>query len=663
MMSEVVMHPRAAEGRARQAARDMESAGLIDNQREFFEERIRIQALLRHAYARMEERPLMHRPEERRRVGENLWMFLEEIEKGPRGVSKARVLQKAIHADPIDSTKHLARYAFRPSQDPTEAEHRSRYLLKKVAKFVHVAKIAAELGGLDPETSMLRILEGTWYTQDLPEDPLKEDRTRRTGELMIILADIAERLRTKYRLDAAIQRMENAGWALRTPGDLTSPMHVDPTLVNKNLSLDQNEFWTMVQWSQIERYPLVHLGYVTVSKNSEVGYVLGRFHFEDENGETFVSPPRFIPVYFHYLCRIDIVLFPDAKQRAPNAEFRFALSPVTWFKPTELLSWQSPSGTKFWIGPEETIGEIEAYVEPYQPRAPAFRRPPPRPPAFRRRPRPQAQGFAPESITNGPPVPPPSPRGDAEFNAAMSQLSSHDQEILRQGFGNPDLMSQPEFQAARQNLDRTLAAQTTLIEPRATGAPEATEFCEAEDSSHSKHLMHLQGAHLTWAHGSWTGSLALLTDEERRAVSSVREVELRNLIDRMKECQPPSYRGPTLLSCFPPIQVLDEAVRHRHFGSNPSIAHLWTDERPNVSSYADHPLAQDPVPAAEILDPIQAPEGTLSARLERWIRGDLENRGTLEAELEAAVAAFMARIEATASSARDRLTSAVYGKR
>jgi hypothetical protein len=635
MMSEVVMHPRAAEGRARQAARDMESAGLIDNQREFFEERIRIQALLRHAYARMEERPLMHRPEERRRVGENLWIFLEEIEKGPRGVSKARVLQKAIHADPIDSTKHLARYAFRPSQDPTEAEHRSRYLLKKVAKFVHVAKIAAELGGLDPETSMLRILEGTWYTQDLPEDPLKEDRTRRTGELMIILADIAERLRTKYRLDAAIQRMENAGWALRTPGDLTSPMHVDPTLVNKNLSLDQNEFWTTVQWSQIERYPLVHLGYVSYSEEPEVGHALGKIHFEDQSGEIFISHPKIIPVYLYHLFRIDIVLSPNAKQRPPNPEFRFALSPVTWLKPTERLSWQSPSGKEFWIGPEETLGEIEAFINLYRPR-PSAPPPPPRPAR---------------------------PRGYTEFNAAMSQLSSQHQEVLRQGFGNPDLTSQPEFQAARLNLEEVLAAQTAPIEARATAAHATTEFCETENSSHLKHLIHLEGAHLIWADGSWTGSLALLTDKELRAVSSVREDELPNLINKIKESQPAPYRGQTLLSYFPPTQNLDQTVRHRHFDSNLSIAHLWTDERPNGSSYADHPLAQDPLPTAESLDPIQAPEGTLSARLERWIRGDIENRGTLEEELEVAVAAFMARIEATASSARDRLTSAVYGKR
>jgi hypothetical protein len=131
----------------------------------------------------------------------------------------------------------------------------------------------------------------------------------------------------------------------------------------------------------------------------------------------------------------------------------------------------------------------------------------------------------------------------------------------------------------------------------------------------------------------------------------------------MKEIKPPSYRAPTLLCNFPHTQILDQTVRHRHFEANPSIAHLWTDERPDASSYADHPLAQDPVPTAEALDPIQAPEGTLSARLERWIRGELENRGTLEEELDGAVAAFMARIEATASSARDRLTSAVYGKR
>jgi hypothetical protein len=90
---------------------------------------------------------------------------------------------------------------------------------------------------------------------------------------------------------------------------------------------------------------------------------------------------------------------------------------------------------------------------------------------------------------------------------------------------------------------------------------------------------------------------------------------------------------------------------------------LWTDERPTGTAYADHPLALNPVPTAELLYPVAAPEGTLSARLERWIRGELENRSTLEKDLKEAVTAFMVRVDATVSNARDRLNAAVNGKR
>jgi hypothetical protein len=630
-MSEVVMHPRAAEGRARQAAREMESAGILDRQKAFFEERIRTQALLRHAYARMDERPLMHRSEERRRVGENLWLLLEDIEKGPHGVSKARVLQKAIHANRIDSTKHLARYAFRPSSDPTEVEHRSRYLLKKAAKFVHVAKIAAELGGLDPEITMLRVLDGTWYTQNVPEDPLAEDREQRTAEITVILGDIEERLCAKYRLGSAIQRMEDAGWTLREPGDLTSPMRVDPTLLGKSLGLNKGEPSPAAQWNQIERYPFVHLGYVEIPRNPEVGHVLGQFHFEYGNGDIFDTEPKHIPVYFRSLYRIDIILSPTANQWKPKPKLRFAISPVTWFKPTEELLWQSTSGVEFGIPPDETIGEIEAEIALSRPRPPPQLSPPP--------PRPE------------------------ELEAAFAKLSKEDQATLLQTVDNSDPRITSEFQAACQKLYEALSPQTTPTEPRASAAPEATAVCRTEDLPHSTRLLQLEAAHLIWADGSWKGSVVLVTDEDRRAVSSLQEAELSNLIAWMKECQPLSYRGLTLLWSGPPTPILDQPIRYRHFESDPRIAHLWTDERPNGTAYADHPLALNPVPTAEVLYPVAAPEGTLSARLERWIRGELENRSTLEKDLEEAVAAFMARVDATVSNARDRLNAAVYGKR
>ncbi|BDG74041.1 hypothetical protein [Roseomonas fluvialis] len=549
-MSEVVMHPKTAEGRARQAQREMEETGFLDGQRAAFEERIRRRALVRHAEKRMADRPLMRREMERRRVGENLWCLLDEIERGPRGVSKARVLQKAINATPEDSTKHLPRYAFRPTGDSGETERRARHLLRTASRFVKVAKAAAELAGIDPDVATLRVLEGSYYTQDPPPAPIEADLVRRTGFMTQMLSDIAARLCRKYPAAAAIRRMETAGWALQAPGDLTSPMKVDLELLGDELNLSQSDTLCVQTWKRIDRYPHVHLGYVSGESVAPAafGRVAGSLRFQDEDGTEFeagfdVLEVRCLPVF-----RVDLVLMPRLPSREPALVFAFIY--VTWTKPTSPLTRTSAAGVEYSVGEEETLGEITTFVSP-----------------------------------------------------------------------------------------RTAAG---FVDPA--------------------HGVRIKASHLAWHGGAWSGSLMLLTDSDGRVMNDMRSPAAgRAGLEAIQACELP--RELVWLSDDPLLVLCDQPVLHRHFAPNPRIAHLWTDDRPNGAPYAEHPLAADPVPTAPMLEPVEAPEGSLSARLERWLAGALANRATLEADLEAAIVAFLARVAATASDARDRLAAAVYGPR
>lgn len=559
------MHPRATEGRVRQARREVGEEGTLDQQRAAFEKRVRNRALVAHAEARMKERPRMHRAEERRRVAEKLWLLLDEIERGPRGVTKARVLQKAIGAKPEDSTKHLPRYALRPSEDPLVSDQRAGYLLKTATKFVRIARVAAELAEMDADEAVLRVLDRTYYTEDPPQEALAEDRNRRAEALRALLADIAARLFSRHPVGAGIERMEQAGWTCRAPGDLTSAMRVDPALLGWGLTgrglptvgEPPRPPYPHDIWRNVERYPHVHIGYVSGEClwRAEVGRVVGRIVFRHQDGTQFETDVGAIVVRCKPVWRVDLVLANTGARpssRWSPANLAFAFSTVTWVQPTERLSWTSPTGAEYWIAKQETLGEVDRW------------------------------------------------------------LTSRD----KAGAGGP----------------------------------------------HRGVLLHT--AHQDWGSGSWVGSLKLITDEDGQLVNAPRSVRCDNVTDASGGSNDADRSGGrTVLTAGPTLMFLDGPVLHRHFASNARIAHLWTDERPDGPPYADHLLAADPVPYAETLEPVPAPEGSLSARLERWLQGALANRSTLEADLDAAVVAFLERIRLTEAEARERLTSAVYGKR
>lgn len=544
------MHPRAAEGRARQAQREMEDSGTLDEQRAEFEARIIRRALVRHAEARMNERPRTRTDAERRRIGENLWRLLDEIEQGPRQIRKAQVLQEAINATPEDSTKHLPRYACRPTEDSVEAERRTRHLLKTVKKFVHVAKVAARLAGLDPDEVTLRVLEGSYYTQRVPPGLLEADFARRTDVLAALLSDIAHRLCRKYPVVESIRRMESAGWALRAPGDLKSPMCVDPTLLDERSQPPRPGAHVFVEWAHIERYPHLHLGYVSGEKvhPATFGRVAGKFVFQDEDGARFETDFDVFDVRCQPVFRVDLVLLPGMPDKVP--ELALAFGYATWIKPTTQLKWSSAANIEYFISEEDTIGEIDKFIH------------------------------------------------------------------ARDGAGFIDL----------------------------------------------SHGIPLKATKLSWPSAACSGSLMLITDSDGCVNTAIRPPRLgQACLDAIQPLELSRERvwlapAPFLLPC-------DQPILHRHFASTPQIAHLWTDERPDGPPWGNHPLAADPVPAATSLDPIEAPEGSLSARLERWMSGTLDNRPALEEDLESAILTFLARIEATLSEARSRLAAAVYGRK
>lgn len=548
-MSGVVMHPRTAEGRARQAQREMKDSGALEQQREDYEARISRRALVRHAEARMRERPRMHVKAERRQVGENLWHLLEEIEQGPKGITKARVLQKAINATPEDSTRHLARYACRPTQDAAEAERRTRYLLKTASRFVRIAKAAATLADLDPDEAVVRVLKGSYYTQDPPPAPIEADIERRTDVISALLSDIALRLCRKYPVAEAIQRMQKAGWVLQAPGDLTSPMRVDPTFLDEgSMPLPPGD--TFIERRRLERYPHLHLGYVSGEqvKAEMFGRVVGSLVFQEEDGRRFETGFQVLDVRCQPVFRADLVLMGGI--RGMDATVTLALGCATWIKLTSPLTWSSDDDVEYSIDTDVTIGEIGKFL-----------------PA----------------------------RDDAGF-----------------------------------------------IDPN-HGAP-------------------LEATSLSWPDFASSGSFMLITDSSGRVDTAIRPPRREG--ERLDAIQPVEFnREMVWLAPGPCLRICDQQILYRHFMSTPRIAHLWTDERPHGATIADHPLAQDPVPWASALDPVEAPEGSLSARLERWLRGELENCGTFEADLEAAIVAFLARIEATTSGARNRLVAAVYGSK
>lgn len=188
----------------------------------------------------------------------------------------------------------------------------------------------------------------------------------------------------KFRIGDAMRRMDEAGWTLCAPGDRTSPMRVDPTLVGHMIELEttlappsSRRGFSMlappappapprapVPWAQVERYPLLHLGYVSAERliRPVFGRVAGSLLFESEDGAHFDTGFTVLDVRCQPVIRVDIILVPG--WHGSRTAVMWALSQVTWIKPTERLSWTAPCGAEYWVDQEETLGEVGTRVAP-----------------------------------------------------------------------------------------------------------------------------------------------------------------------------------------------------------------------------------------------------------------------------------------------------------
>jgi hypothetical protein len=119
--------------------------------------------------AAIAKRPLLHSAKERLRLAENLWDLLEAAVRKAPTLTKALILQKAGQGQPHESTKRLGYFAIDPALPIDTRDKRSQDLRKHVAKYAHIAKMGADLSGLDPNEAIIMLVRGTGYERQAPD--------------------------------------------------------------------------------------------------------------------------------------------------------------------------------------------------------------------------------------------------------------------------------------------------------------------------------------------------------------------------------------------------------------------------------------------------------------------------------------------------------------
>jgi hypothetical protein len=538
----------------------MESAGFIAKQRDAFVRAKERAALLDHARSRLNDRPMIRTDAERRTIAHNIWDLLEEIEKGPRGITKARVMQAAKGSTREDSTKHLPRYALRP--DPAGEARRAQTLTKNAKKYLEIARAAARLAGLDPDDVELRVLEGTHYLSDPPTDVVEHDQGQRALRLELLLQDVAERVIQKCDLAQLIARMDERNWELRD-GSRSAPMIVG-TRPTKGL-------WPLYEspasrgqpalpddW--LARYPRLHLGYVKVPGKaaSRMGWAYGQVTFTDEDGIATVRELQLLRVQCVPVLRVDLVL--GRSRFAGQSRVAITATWTVWIKPFEPILCRSRDGDEFeLVSLGETLGELPGHA-----------------------------------------LVPPFP-GDEQ--------------------------------------ERWLG-----------------------------HAWSVESEGLDWGAGVWRSDLVLLSDKS----GFLWDAEITEA--QIGKVEAPILRSggawavPYVLGLATSAPILDEPRCYRHFDPHPNALGFWTDERADGTSYRDHPLVANGerlpphfLEPARFLEPVNAPEGSLYAFIERWLRGELKGQPRLEDALEAEARAFVERMRATEAHARNVTLRAMYG--
>ena len=593
----------------------------VEEVRREHEEQARLEAsrledrrmLLERARKARAQRKKMSTTTERRSVARNLWEILDRLEKAPKPIRKVDVLIATGKAQEGDSTKHLERYALRPGLSEADEAKRSKRLVQAVRVYVEIARKAAELAGSDPDTAELEVLQGSRYLSDLPPERPDDPDARAANVIAEALRRMTDRLSQRFNLPQYFENCErnclipaetsDAEFSFISAGCVSLKTVTLPHKIK--IAVDERA----IEWSLLETLkscPGVYLGSVFAGKGFKAR----------AQGDIFQ--------YYSYL---EAVAPAPKRPRAPLPDdYDAALNKLSLDEQAALRSGQ----------PEPEFNNAPEYQEAEQ--------------KFR------------EGLT-APQKPAPKPMHAPVARSPVNALSGHTELPIRCLLTwDLSLILAPLGPAGtivpvlvRRAMTRVKPAELVLI-----SCPDAEEpiYFSPEIT-----LGECRG-HLAPGLSSWR-----LQADERINIESdyhgwIGDNEaheyMKNVI--VHEVELPLRKNQAELQTAT-SEILGELVKLPLFfryvedeNLNFSfVARYQTDERQNSKHYFFPDIIE-----METSSPTVAAEGTILARLERWMRGDLEgyeriDSSTLEEELTHKIEKLVNASEAALAEAQRRL--------
>jgi hypothetical protein len=624
--------PRSFEGRAPDAA---------TAEREREREREARRRRIERAKAAMESEPKMKTLSERKRVARNLWDLLEHYEKGTAGVRKATVLVAAEISNPEESTKRLPRYALRPSTedqiqtpDARKAydEKLRKLLSPTIKKYKEVALKGAELAGEDQDEALLQLLSGTRY--------LNSQTARREPDSLAYEAaeTISEQLHAFVDRLAATHDLARYFTIIDEQRLVRHPQYPDRLIPHdckelRKVSLPYRDTSFQFQWMVLGslRLPWLYIG--TVQADEErlaLATAMGTLWIDDseEADEAMLKnrafPVRCIPTWDIFLA---IGPFGAAERPVPIiiqvARTRIRPLDNVWIHLSDgcpiVIAFEENTIGEFdghgWIGEEKTLSN--------EANAPDF-----------------CEMFDTVVLSMGRPA-----SADAERQIEQA-ADSYNKEF--------SILSEP-----------TLADETSSIGWDDTSITvESIEESSVEDSNFSEN----QCAGSVSSSGQAprmnaigdTNDCSLVGCLHKPITQEAKEVKAFSDSLSYSDLPPPDWiqfiNLEAELGHVSPEDVMSLLTKppYRRHRIEPQIpAVLWSDERQR--EYFHGASGSNDTVVGLAATPVLAPEGSLLALLERWWRGELQNRASLREELEREVRDAVERLDAHIRFARESL--------
>jgi hypothetical protein len=159
--------------------------------------------------SRIDKNPVIRSRRDKATLAMNMWRILDDLEKGPLAIGKARILQAAGQGGPNDSTKRLLRFAFPPHLNEDEKGKRVDLLAKKIPAYIVIINKAAELSAGDADKLLERLIAGTSY--DLQDLSSEDEDARVSGwdDIEDALLTITEGIASKHDLPGFFRTVED----------------------------------------------------------------------------------------------------------------------------------------------------------------------------------------------------------------------------------------------------------------------------------------------------------------------------------------------------------------------------------------------------------------------------------------------------------------------